>query len=76
MTEHYIFVNITITDTLTHCYGVTKPKIIFCDGEDYEKIRASTGNNRPLFITLSEHIEGVTKILDLLAPQSDEDSYL
>ncbi|TMW43203.1 hypothetical protein DOY81_011717, partial [Sarcophaga bullata] len=63
-------------DTLSSCYGLTKPKLIFCDGEYYEKIHATTGNNRPLFVTISEHIEGVTKILDLLEPLSNEDSFL
>ncbi|TMW39627.1 hypothetical protein DOY81_015293 [Sarcophaga bullata] len=30
-------------DTISSCYGLTKPKVIFCDGEYYEKIHATQG---------------------------------
>ncbi|XP_065365339.1 probable 4-coumarate--CoA ligase 1 [Calliphora vicina] len=62
-------------DTVSHCYGLTKPKLIFCDGEIYEKIRSTTKNYCSMIVTISEHIEGVSKVLDLLRPTMGEENY-
>ncbi|XP_065367496.1 luciferin 4-monooxygenase-like [Calliphora vicina] len=61
--------------SLSHCFGITKPEIIFCDGSDYEKIRLATKSFRPLIYTVSEHIEGVASVLDLLQPTKTEIFY-
>ncbi|XP_061394108.1 uncharacterized protein LOC133329646 [Musca vetustissima] len=61
--------------TLSHCFGITKPAIIFCDGQDYEKVKNSTKSFRPDIYTISEHIEGVPSILELLKPNPKEYFY-
>ncbi|XP_061401865.1 luciferin 4-monooxygenase-like [Musca vetustissima] len=60
---------------ITHCFGITKPQIIFCDGRDYEKIRKVTNSFKPTIYTLCEHIEGVPTVMDLLEPTKMERFY-
>ncbi|XP_013114533.2 uncharacterized protein LOC106092272 [Stomoxys calcitrans] len=55
-----------------HCFGITKPSIIFCDGSNYEIIKNATIYFKPAIYTLSDHIEGVPSILDLLEPTEME----
>ncbi|XP_049306752.1 uncharacterized protein LOC105223067 isoform X2 [Bactrocera dorsalis] len=62
-------------DTIRHIFHITKPKIIFCDGEYYEKFHEATSSLNPLFYTLTEHIEGVGTVEDLLSPMPNEDLY-
>ncbi|XP_061401863.1 uncharacterized protein LOC133337673 [Musca vetustissima] len=62
-------------DALSHCFGITKPQIIFCDGRDYEKIKMVTKSFGPTIYTVSEHIDGVPSVLDLLQPSKLEHFY-
>ncbi|XP_061401862.1 uncharacterized protein LOC133337672 [Musca vetustissima] len=62
-------------DAISHCFGITKPKIIFCDGEDYEKILRLTRSFEPTIYTLCDHIDGVPSIVDLLKPSQMERFY-
>ncbi|XP_058987071.1 uncharacterized protein LOC101897070 [Musca domestica] len=62
-------------DALSHCFRITKPSVIFCDGHDYEKIRNATKSFKADIYTISEHIEGVPSILELLEPNPKEHFY-
>lgn len=56
-------------------YSVTKPKIMFIDGADYEKIKEITKEWAPKLITLTGRVEGVTSIEDLVKPHPAEKIY-
>lgn len=49
--------------------------LIFCDGLDYQKIRSSTLGWHPEIFTLSDPVEGVSKIENLLDPTTTEMFY-
>lgn len=49
--------------------------LIFCDGADYQKIRAATLGWHPEIYTLSDPIEGVPNIETLLDPTTTEMFY-
>ncbi|XP_075168229.1 uncharacterized protein LOC142240400 isoform X1 [Haematobia irritans] len=59
----------------THCFGITKPRIIFCDGSNYEIIRKSTLSFKPKIYTLIDHIDGVPSVMELLEPTDGEYLY-
>ncbi|XP_054090231.1 uncharacterized protein LOC105215233 isoform X1 [Zeugodacus cucurbitae] len=68
-----IFFN--IPETIENVFSTTEPKVIFCDGEFYEKVYEATRSLKPLFYTLTNHIEGVARIEDLLLPTKTEFFY-
>ncbi|TDG51514.1 hypothetical protein AWZ03_001974 [Drosophila navojoa] len=61
--------------TVNYAFAITKPMLIFCDGADYQKIRAATLGWHPELYTLSDPIEGVPNIETLLDPTNTEMSY-
>lgn len=61
--------------TLIHCFNITKPKMIFCDGSDYEKIHRATKSFKPTIYTVNEHLAEVPSVLDLLEPNEKEHFY-
>uniref|UniRef100_W8AWW8 4-coumarate--CoA ligase-like 7 n=1 Tax=Ceratitis capitata TaxID=7213 RepID=W8AWW8_CERCA len=63
------------TDTICHIFKNTSPKVIFCDGDVYEKVQIATRHLKPLIYTLTKHIDGVAKIEDLLQPIPNENLY-
>ncbi|XP_050323784.1 uncharacterized protein LOC126755332 [Bactrocera neohumeralis] len=64
------------TKSIENVFTITAPKIIFLDGEYYEKVWEATRAFKPLYYTLTNHIEGVAKIEDLLLPTKTEFFYL
>lgn len=62
-------------DVILGLYEVTKPKIMFCDGHDYEVMKEVTKGWAPKIITLTGRVEGVTSIEDLLKPHPYERIY-
>uniref|UniRef100_W8C6H7 4-coumarate--CoA ligase 2 n=1 Tax=Ceratitis capitata TaxID=7213 RepID=W8C6H7_CERCA len=62
-------------NTIEHIFKTTAPKVIFCDGDFYEKVHSATHALKPLYYTLTDHIEGVAKIEDLLLPSKTEFLY-
>ncbi|KAM8713235.1 hypothetical protein ACLKA7_013535 [Drosophila subpalustris] len=56
-------------------YEVTRPKIMFCDGSDYERIKEVTKEWSPKCVTLTGRVEGVISIEDLLKPTAEEHFY-
>ncbi|KAM7348166.1 uncharacterized protein ACRADG_007581 [Cochliomyia hominivorax] len=61
--------------TLTHCFGLTKPKVVFCDADVYKKVYLATKAYKPKIITISGKVEGVEKITDFLEPTKTERFY-
>lgn len=62
-------------DVILGLYEVTKPKIMFCDGHDYEVMKEVTKGWAPKIITLTGRVEGATSIEDLLKPHPYERIY-
>ncbi|XP_001361980.2 luciferin 4-monooxygenase [Drosophila pseudoobscura] len=56
-------------------YSVTKPKIMFCDAEDYETIKEITKEWSPKIVTLTGRVEGVPSVEDLIKPHPSEAVY-
>ncbi|XP_016946525.1 luciferin 4-monooxygenase [Drosophila biarmipes] len=57
-------------------FEVTKPKIMFIDGSDYERIKEITQGWAPKLITLTGKVEGVPSIEDLVKPHPAEKIYV
>ncbi|XP_060655036.1 uncharacterized protein LOC132790508 [Drosophila nasuta] len=62
-------------DVIAALYAITKPKLIFCDGNDYELIKSITLEWNPIICTLINHIANVPKIEDHFRPTTTENSY-
>ncbi|XP_030558001.1 4-coumarate--CoA ligase 1-like [Drosophila novamexicana] len=62
-------------NTLTHVLTITKPKLIFCDAVDYEKLKTASAAWTPELITVTGKVEGVTYIEELLSPTETEMLY-
>lgn len=62
-------------ESLKYMYSITKPKVVFCDGQDYEKVRAATKDWQPEIITASESVPGVLGIETLLEETKTEQFY-
>ncbi|XP_023034108.1 4-coumarate--CoA ligase 1 [Drosophila willistoni] len=58
-------------DTIRHILSITKPKIIFFDGIDIEKIKNASMSWHPELITLSGKVNGA-HVEDLLDPTNTE----
>lgn len=63
------------TATLTHIFNITKPKVIFCDGQDFDIMESVTRDFKPKIFTVTDHIDGVSKVQDLLEPTKTEHFY-
>ncbi|KAM8714049.1 hypothetical protein ACLKA7_014242 [Drosophila subpalustris] len=61
--------------TIKYVFEITKPMLIFCDGQDYQKVHAATRGWHPEIFTLIDHVEGVPKIETLLEPTTTEMFY-
>ncbi|KAH8371969.1 hypothetical protein KR093_009556, partial [Drosophila rubida] len=62
-------------DSIKYVLELTKPKIIFCDGLDYMKVKAATRDWNPEIFTMIDHIEGVSNIESFLEPTTTEMFY-
>ncbi|XP_033149763.1 4-coumarate--CoA ligase [Drosophila busckii] len=58
--------------TIEKLFTITKPRIIFCDGDEYEKIKAATEQLQVKIITMRNHVEGSIKIEELLRTPIEE----
>ncbi|KAH8291894.1 hypothetical protein KR054_001975, partial [Drosophila jambulina] len=61
--------------TIRQMFSITRPNLIFCDGNVYEKIRAATIEWQPEIYTLTHHVKGVPNIETLLEPTTTEMYY-
>lgn len=61
-------------EDIAHSWKKTKPRIVFCDGDVYTKVKEvkEENNLEYLIFTLNNHIEGVAKVDDLLNPHPME----
>ncbi|EDW83372.2 uncharacterized protein Dwil_GK22353 [Drosophila willistoni] len=60
-------------DTIEKLYKVTEPRLIFCDGDEYEKIQAATKELDVKIITMRNHTSDSISIDDVLATPIEED---
>ncbi|XP_011295722.2 probable 4-coumarate--CoA ligase 1 [Musca domestica] len=54
---------------LRHTYSLTKPKIMFCDGDIYDKVQQALqecGLEDTVIYTVRNHIEGVPNVMEVL----------
>ncbi|KAH8347941.1 hypothetical protein KR084_002451, partial [Drosophila pseudotakahashii] len=70
-----IIIQFLISATLTHVLSITKPTVIFCDGQEYQKVLAATKRWLPEIFTITDPIEGVPHIETLLEPTQTEMFY-
>ncbi|XP_017140130.1 4-coumarate--CoA ligase 1 [Drosophila miranda] len=61
--------------TIKHLYNISKPKLVFCDACNYDKLYSATSDFKPEIITLTGSVEGVLTIQDLLEPTKTEFFY-
>ncbi|KAH8238100.1 hypothetical protein KR026_008984, partial [Drosophila bipectinata] len=66
---------ILFTATTNHIFSITKPGLIFCDGQDYQKVQAATIAWKPEIYTITEPVQGVPHIESLLDPTPTEIYY-
>ncbi|KAH8371673.1 hypothetical protein KR093_008418 [Drosophila rubida] len=62
-------------DVIAALFAITRPRLIFCDGNDYELIKAATRDWQPTICTLINHIAEVPKIEDHLKPTTSESAF-
>ncbi|XP_065372071.1 uncharacterized protein LOC135963970 [Calliphora vicina] len=60
------------TSVCTQIFEKIKPKIIFCDGLHYEKIKKASAAFNPAIYTICNHLENVPQIEELLEPTKSE----
>lgn len=60
------------TGVATQIFDKIEPKIIFCDGLHYEKVKKASEKFKPAIYTISNHLENVTQIQNLLEPTKSE----
>lgn len=59
---------------MKHIFGITKPKVMFCDGHIYEEMKQSLKDIKldcPIY-TVCEHIDGVPNIEEFLVAHPRE----
>lgn len=59
--------------TIEKLYGLTKPKVIFCDGDEYEKVRAATAKLDVRIVTMRNHPAGSISIDEVLQTPVEQD---
>lgn len=59
--------------TIEKLYGLTKPKVIFCDGDEYEKVRAATAMLDVRIVTMRNHLAGSISIDEVLQTPVEQD---
>ncbi|TDG41819.1 hypothetical protein AWZ03_011756, partial [Drosophila navojoa] len=62
-------------DTIKFMFGITKPQLIFCDKQNYNKVVEATKDWSPEVYTISEPLEGKPSIQSLLEPTTTEKFY-
>ncbi|XP_017070676.1 luciferin 4-monooxygenase-like [Drosophila eugracilis] len=52
--------------TIEHLFGITKPRLIFCDGDEHEKVKVATRNLQVKIVTMRNHPKGSLRIQDIM----------
>ncbi|XP_060664592.1 uncharacterized protein LOC132797099 [Drosophila nasuta] len=58
-------------DNINTLYDITTPKIIFCDGDEYEKVKEATKHLNLKIVTMRNHKDGSISIDEVLATPVD-----
>ncbi|XP_017060677.2 LOW QUALITY PROTEIN: luciferin 4-monooxygenase-like [Drosophila ficusphila] len=58
--------------TIEKIYNITKPKVIFCDGDEFEKVRAATSELDVKIVTMRNHPSDSIRIDEVLATPIEE----
>ncbi|KAH8403191.1 hypothetical protein KR222_006684, partial [Zaprionus bogoriensis] len=53
--------------TMEKLFKITKPRMVFCDGDEYEKLKEATAGLDTKIVTMRKHIPGVLSIIELLS---------
>ncbi|EDV94910.1 GH15741 [Drosophila grimshawi] len=59
--------------TIEKLFDITKPRLIFCDGEDYEKVKSATEKLNAKIITMRNHQSGSISIEEVFATPVETD---
>ncbi|XP_016960425.1 luciferin 4-monooxygenase [Drosophila biarmipes] len=59
-------------ETIEKIYNITKPRIIFCDGDEFEKVRAATAQLDAKIVTMRNHPADSISIDKVLATPIEE----
>nr|XP_017007219.2 LOW QUALITY PROTEIN: luciferin 4-monooxygenase-like [Drosophila takahashii] len=60
-------------DTIEMVYNITKPRIIFCDGDEFQKVRDATSKLDVKIVTMRNHPTDSIRIEEVLATPIEED---
>lgn len=58
--------------TIEQLFSITKPSIIFCDGDEYDKVKAATKNLNVKIVTMRNHPMESISIDEVLATPVEE----
>ncbi|XP_017060756.1 luciferin 4-monooxygenase-like [Drosophila ficusphila] len=58
--------------TIKKLFDITKPKLIFCDGDEFEKVRSATSHLEVKLITMRNHPSDSIRIDEVLATPIEE----
>ncbi|KAH8270142.1 hypothetical protein KR018_004654 [Drosophila ironensis] len=58
--------------TIAKLYGLTRPSIVFCDGDEYEKVKKATAGLAVTIVTMRNHQPGSVTIDAVLATPIEE----
>ncbi|XP_017000253.2 luciferin 4-monooxygenase-like [Drosophila takahashii] len=61
-----------LPEIIEKLYHNTKPRIIFCDGDEFEKVRSATAKLDVLIVTMRNHPAGALSIQDVLRTPAEE----
>ncbi|XP_016978321.1 luciferin 4-monooxygenase-like [Drosophila rhopaloa] len=61
-----------LTEIIEKLFQNTKPRIIFCDGDEYEKVRAATAKLDVKIVTMRNHPKGAISIQEVLKTPAEE----
>jgi len=59
-------------ETIVKLFDTTKPRIIFCDGDEYENVKAATHKLNVKIVTMRNHKEGSISIEEVLTTPVQE----
>jgi len=59
-------------ETIEKLFDTTKPRIIFCDGDEYENVKAATHKLNVKIVTMRNHKEGSISIEEVLTTPVQE----
>ncbi|XP_017007188.2 luciferin 4-monooxygenase-like [Drosophila takahashii] len=60
-------------DTIEKVYNITKPRLIFCDGDEFEKVRDATSKLDVKIVTMRNHPSDSIRIDEVLATSVEVD---